>query len=72
MPDRKPRKSDFAGKTIKRVDTRACNIWRFYFTNGTSIAIEAECQWTGFGDIPVMVVCEECAPMPVVRKRKAA
>ena len=61
MSERDPRKSDFVGKTIKRVDTKSCNIWRFFFTDGTAIAIEADTMWTGAGDLPVMQVCEECA-----------
>jgi len=32
----------FKGKTIKRVDTTACNMWIFYFTDGTEAAIETE------------------------------
>lgn len=58
MSDRMPRKSDFVGKTIKRIDTRSCNIWRFFFTDGTAIAIEVEAV------APMvygMLVCEECA-----------
>lgn len=61
MAERNPRKRDFVGKTIKRIDTSACNIWRFLFTDGTAIAIEAECHSTGYGYLPVMQVCEECA-----------
>lgn len=53
MPHRDVKRKDFEGKTIKRIDCRAVNIFRFYFTDGSSIAIEAE------GDM--MVACETCA-----------
>jgi hypothetical protein len=61
MAERNPEKRDFVGKTIARIDTRACNLWRFFFTDGTAIAIEADCQSTQYGGVPVMQVCEECA-----------
>lgn len=35
-------KRSFVGKTIKRMDTRAVNVIRFYFTDGTSAEIEVE------------------------------
>ena len=44
---------DFEGKTIKRADFRASNILKFYFTDGTAIAIEAESDFT-------MVACDVC------------
>jgi hypothetical protein len=56
--ERDPLPADFVGKTIQRIDTTACNVWRFYFTDGTAIAIEAEVEHDG---IPVMQVCAECA-----------
>jgi hypothetical protein len=68
--ERDPKKTDFVGKTITRIDTRACNVWRFYFADGTAIAIEADLQYPG---IPVMQVCEECAvPVKQAKKRKEA
>ena len=32
----------FIGKTIAKVNSEAVNYWIFYFTDGTSIAIEVE------------------------------
>lgn len=58
--ERKPKAADFVGKTIRRVNTRSCDIWRIYFTDGSAIAIEAEVENTEFGGIPVMQVCESC------------
>ena len=55
--NRKPRKSDFVGKTIKSVNISACNIWTFYFTDGSAIAIEAEVFHPGFA---AMEVCRAC------------
>lgn len=49
---------DFAGKTIKRIDAKAVNIVTFYFTDGTSTAIEIEAVGPG---IYGLVVCDECA-----------
>lgn len=54
---RDPEPDDFVGKTIISIDTRACNIWRFSFSDGSSISIEAEVL---NGGIPVMQVCTEC------------
>jgi hypothetical protein len=59
--ERDPVPADFVGKTIRIVDTSACNIWRFYFTDGTAIAVEAEVENTQYGGIPVMQVCDPCA-----------
>lgn len=48
---------DFEGKTIQKLEADAVNIIRFYFTDGTSIAIETE----GFGGGLVgMVSCTSC------------
>lgn len=59
MSHRPLRCRDFEGKTIQKVDVRAVNIIRFYFTDGTALAIEAEGH--------VMVACEECAREPDAR-----
>jgi hypothetical protein len=59
MADRDPVQADFVGKTIAAFDSLACNVWRFAFTDGTAIAIEAETF--GQHNLPMMVVCEECA-----------
>lgn len=64
--ERDPVDSDFVGKTIEKIDTESANVWRFYFADGSAIAIEADVQWTPYGGIPVMQVCEECAkPEPM-------
>ena len=67
---RDPKPQDFVGKTIARVDTKAVNIWRFYFTDGTAVAIEVDAV------APMvygMVVCDVCVkpPAPGVRKTHA-
>lgn len=32
----------FKGKTIRRVDTKACNVWYFHFDDGSVVYIEVE------------------------------
>jgi hypothetical protein len=32
----------FKGKTIARVDTSSCNMWKFHFTDGSIIEVETE------------------------------
>ena len=64
MSHRRPRRSDFAGKTIKRVDSSADNIWRFHFTDGSAVAIESEIFSAGgsYGSgLACMFICDECA-----------
>jgi hypothetical protein len=40
----------FNGKTIRSVDTSACNVWVFHFTDGTDVSIEVEARgWSVFG-----------------------
>jgi hypothetical protein len=58
---RRPRKKDFEGKTIRRFVRTADNIWKFYFTDGTSLAIQSETF--GFGPYPLacMEICDVCA-----------
>jgi hypothetical protein len=34
----------FEGKTIKMIDTGSCNVWKFYFTDGTTIELWSECE----------------------------
>jgi hypothetical protein len=61
MAHRLIKNKDFAGKTVARVDAKAVNMIRFYFTDGTAIAIETE----GFGHgIVGMVACEVCVEKP--------
>jgi len=54
------RNKDFAGKTIKYIDARAVNFVRFFFTDGTALAIEVESVGPG---LTGMVVCSECATL---------
>lgn len=54
---RRPKKSDFEGKTIKRFVRTADNIWKFYFTDGTSFAIQSEFHY----GLALMELCEICA-----------
>lgn len=56
--DREPVPADFIGKTILRWDFSACNFWRFWFTDGSKIAIHAEVF--GSSGLPEMTVCESC------------
>lgn len=42
MPSRPPRKRDFAGKTIQRVDISYVNEIVFFFTDNTSITLHAQ------------------------------
>lgn len=51
---------DFEGKTIARLEAGAVNIIRFYFTDGTSKAIEVEALAPTHG-IYGMVSCDDCA-----------
>jgi hypothetical protein len=48
----------FVGKTIESVDCRAVNIIRFYFTDGTAIALETDYMGVGIYGI---VACATCA-----------
>lgn len=60
MPDkhqhRRPRKRDFEGKTVTRFVRTADNIWRFWFSDGTSFAIQSE---THYG-AAIMELCDVC------------
>lgn len=58
MSHRRVRPRDFVGKTVAHIDARAVNIIRFWFTDGTSIALEHERD--------EIVACDECA-IEVVR-----
>lgn len=57
---------DFIGKTITGFDSSACNVWRFMFSDGTSLAIEAEVMSMGnYGSgIPIMQICVPCGAVP--------
>lgn len=64
--ERDPIRSDFLGKKIIDWDFGASNVWRFFFDDGTAIAIEADVFSTQYGGIPVMQVCVECAIVDVL------
>lgn len=53
---RRPKKKDFEGKTITKFQGGAANIWKFWFSDGTSFAIQSEL----FYGIPCMELCEVC------------
>lgn len=61
MSHRKIKKSDFEGKTIKKIDCRAVNFIRFEFTDGTALALEGELV-TSYG-IAGILACDECAKL---------
>lgn len=56
MSHREITPADFEGKTIAYIDCGAVNILRFYFTDGSAIAIEHERDG--------MVACDACADGP--------
>lgn len=71
MDFREPLAADFVGKIVERVDLSACNIWRFLFTDGSEIAIEALLCPVGHGYLPYMRIYEN-RPTPVMRLQIAA
>lgn len=62
-------KRRFVGKTVASVDTRACNVWTFHFSDGTSTAIEVEAVAPG---VYGLVMCDECAMPPPVPPEEGA
>jgi len=67
MSHRAIKAKDFVGKTIERMDCRAVNIIRFFFTDGTAIAIETDYLGAGLYG---MVACDVCATYEPPKKRK--
>lgn len=59
--ERDPLPSDFIGKTITGFDGSSWNLWRFQFSYGTSLAIEAENHHAAG---PGLQVCVECGKEP--------
>jgi hypothetical protein len=58
---RRPRKKDFEGKTVKRFQRTADNIWRIWFTDDTAFAIQTEIAGAGTGlGVPFMELCDIC------------
>ena len=53
---RRPKKKDFEGKTIKRFQRSADNIWRFWFDDGTAFAIQSDL----FHGLACMEICDQC------------
>lgn len=53
---RRPKRADFEGKTIKKFRRSGDNVWRFWFTDGTSFAIQSEL----FSGLACMEICEVC------------
>lgn len=49
----------FEGKTVLRLDAKAVNILHFYFTDGTSVAIEVDALAPSLG-LYGMVQCDAC------------
>lgn len=56
---RRPRRKDFEGKTVRRFERSADNIWRIWFTDGTAFAIQCEVSGLG-GFVPFMEICDDC------------
>lgn len=54
---RRPEPRDFAGKTVSRLDADADNVWRFWFTDGSAFAVQAETSSDG---IAFMEICDVC------------
>ena len=54
---RRPLKRDFEGKTVRRFQRSADNIWRIWFTDGTAFAIQCEAGYLG---LPFMELCDAC------------
>ena len=48
---------DLAGKTIERFEVYGDNAFGLFFTDGTSVALEAEC--VGPYNIPIMTFCHQ-------------
>lgn len=64
MPHQDVNPKSFEGKTIKRVEAEAINVLKFFFTDGTSTALEVE----GFG----LVQCDACADVCFAIERELA
>lgn len=56
---------DFEGKTIARLEASCVNVIRFFFTDGTAIAIEVDAVGIG---IYGMVQCDVCVEPPTKAK----
>lgn len=68
MAHRDVKRSDFEGKTVAKIDCRAINIFRFYFTDGTALAIEVDAVGL---NVYGMVACDVCVAPKKKRKKEA-
>lgn len=50
----------FVGKTILRMDASCCNNVEFVFTDGTRVAIHADCDSNG---LPDLLACTHCVEL---------
>lgn len=58
-PVRRLRSTDFVGKTVKSVRKAGDNQWRFTFTDGSQIAINAESYSIGsVGSLPMLEIID--------------
>ncbi len=51
----------FIGKTIAKMDARACNHVEFLFTDGSKVALHIECDGMGLPDVQTCTDCVEIA-----------
>ena len=57
---RQPKSKDFVGKTIKSFRRHTTNQWRFTFTDGSELAINAETYSVGsIGSLPALEVIDK-------------
>jgi hypothetical protein len=59
----------FVGKTIEKMDARACNNVEFLFTDGSKVALHIDCNSSGF---PVVVACTSCCDIKPNKRQSAA
>jgi hypothetical protein len=55
---RRPEMLDFVGKTVRRFEYVADNVWRIWWTDGTAFAIQ--CEVFGPFGLPGMEICDVC------------
>jgi hypothetical protein len=48
--------SDLVGKTIKSIDTSACNVLKLTFSDNSSLEIWTDTHWVGSGNLPYFYV----------------
>lgn len=58
-PTRPLKTSDFVGKTVKTIRKAGDNQWRFIFTDGSQVAINAESYSIGSaGSLPMLEIID--------------